>query len=132
MLVRGGQRPKPAILKIVEGNPGGRPIPTDEPAPGGEPVMPRWLRRQRAIALWDEVTGFAYWLTVADSYKLAAWCDRQADFERSRKKWTVSDRREHRTLGSEIGLDPSSRARMGSPNVKPKQQQQDPAAKYFA
>jgi hypothetical protein len=129
MAIRGA-RPTATVVKLATGNPGGRKLPIDEPTPGGEPVMPRWLRRQRSIALWDEVLGFAYWLTVADSYKLAMWCDRQADFERSRKKWTVSDRREHRTLGSELGFDPSSRTRMGSPNAKSKQQQ-DPAAKYF-
>ena len=108
-----GQRPKPAWMKVVDGNPGKRPVPTTEPAVTGDPVKPAWLAG-RGVELWDEVMTFAFWLSRADSYKLAAWCDRQAEFEKSRKrqKWTAADRREHRSLGTELGLDPSSRARM--------------------
>lgn len=131
-MIRGGQRPKPTLLRVVQGNPGKRTLPEGEPMPDGAPVKPRWLRRQRAIQLWDEVLGFAFWLTVADSYKLAAWCDRQADFEmvKSRKEWTAADRREHRSLGSELGFDPTSRARMGSNTGG--RQKKDIADKYFS
>lgn len=80
--------------------------------PEGKPAKPKWLKG-RGAALWDEVLAFVSWLTIADSYKLAAWCDRQADYERSRKQWTAADRREHRAAGSEIGLDNAARARMG-------------------
>ena len=45
--------------------------------------MPAWLEG-RGAELWREVIGFAAWLTVADGYKLAAWCDRQSDFEVNR------------------------------------------------
>lgn len=129
-----GRKPKPTHLKLVEGNPGHRALPEDEPTVSGGPVRPKWLKG-RPSGLWDEVLAFAYWLTIADSYKLAAWCDRQADFEKNRKAWTAADRREHRSLGSELGLDPSSRARMGNDlrgagsgkETKPK----DVAAKYF-
>jgi hypothetical protein len=125
-----GRKPTATIVKLATGNPGHRPLPEDAPTPEGAPVRPKWLRRVRAIELWDEVIAFAYWLTVADSYKLAAWADRQADFERSHRLWTASDRREHRTLGSELGLDPSSRVRMGSgSDGRPKQQ--DIAERYF-
>ncbi|OGA59977.1 MAG: hypothetical protein A3G81_26090 [Betaproteobacteria bacterium RIFCSPLOWO2_12_FULL_65_14] len=125
MAIRGAS-PKPTLLRLVEGNRGRRPIPRGEPMPEGAPVKPKWLKG-RAAALWDEVLAFAFWLTVADSYKLAAWCDRQRDFERHRKTWTAADRREHRSAGSELGLDPSSRARMGTKDAKKK----DAAEKYF-
>jgi phage terminase small subunit len=110
-----GAKPKPTHLKLVMGNPGDRPLPEGEPDPGGRPVKPKWLTGKRASALWDEVMGFAFWLTQADTYKLAAWCDRQAEFEvkKNRRAWTAADRREHRSLGSELGLDPASRARLG-------------------
>lgn len=127
----GGQRPTPTVLKLVTGNPGRRPVSTTEPMVKGKPVQPTWLTG-RGAELWEEVLGFAFWLTVADSYKTAAWCDRQADFEKSskRRKWTAADRREHRSLGSELGLDPSSRARMGA--VKNSDgEKKDPASKYF-
>lgn len=139
-----GQRPKPAFLKLITGNPGDRPVPSTEPLVHGDPVKPTWLIG-RGAELWDEVLGFGFWLSLADSYKLAAWCDRQAEFEKPRKraKWTASDRREHRSLGSELGLDPSSRARMAlnDPSAngrrvapsKPSEasEKKDPAAKYL-
>jgi phage terminase small subunit len=124
-----GARPKPTILKLVQGNPGHRRIPRGEPMPSGKPVPPNWLNG-RAVELWDEVSSLAFWLTEADSYKLAAWCDRQADFERSRKTWTAADRREHRSAGSELGLDPTSRARMGNTADAPSAPD-DPAGEYF-
>lgn len=123
-----GPKPKPTHLKLVEGNAGKRALPTDEPTPDGKPVKPKWLKG-RGAALWDEVLTFAFWLTVADSYKLAGWCDRQAQFERERKTWTAADRREHRSSGSELGLDPASRARMGKPPDGGKKN--DPSSQYF-
>lgn len=39
-----GNRPKPTKLKILHGNPGGRPINKHEPEPTlGIPLMPEWL-----------------------------------------------------------------------------------------
>lgn len=123
-----GVKPKPTQLRLVEGNAGKRPLPVDEPTPAGRPSMPKWLKGRGAL-LWAEVLAFAFWLTEADSYKLASWCDRQADFERRRKSWTAADRREHRAAGSELGFDPASRARMG--NGAADAPKSDPAAKYF-
>jgi hypothetical protein len=127
MAVR-GPKPKPTMLRLVEGNAGDRPLPGAEPDPGGRPVKPAWLKG-RGAQLWDEVLGFAFWLSQADGYKLAAWCDRQADFEKKRRTWTAADRREHRSAGSELGLDPSSRTRLGTDGGGTKKE--DAAAKYF-
>jgi hypothetical protein len=82
--------------------------------PEGGPVKPQWLTG-RGAELWGYLTRIAFWLREPDSFKLAAWCERQAEFEQPsiRANWTAADRREHRSLGSELGLDPSSRARMG-------------------
>jgi phage terminase small subunit len=128
----GGNRPKPTVLRLVTGNPGKRPLPVGEPMPRGKPVKPKWLKG-RGAALWDELLVLAFWLTEADSYKLAAWCDRQADFENKRKRqgWTAADRREHRSAGSELGLDPSSRTRMGTGGGDDGSEQKNPAAKYI-
>src|SRR5690348_15943600 len=125
-----GARPKPTALRLIDGNRGKRALPQNEPDPGGSPVKPSWLKG-RAAKLWDEVLGFAFWLTVADSYKLAAWCDRQALFEKAkvREAWTAADRREHRSLGSELGFDPSSRARLGTKPHGGKSK--DPAEQYL-
>lgn len=127
-----GQRPTPTVLRLVTGNPGKRPIPENEPMPQGKPVMPKWMKG-RGAALWVDVLAIAFWLTDADSYKLAAWCDQEADFEKpsKRKEWTAADRREHRAAGSELGLDPSARARMGGIK-KPDGEKKNPAAKYLS
>lgn len=64
------------------------------------------LRRGRGAELFAEIVGFATWLTFADSDKLAAWCDRHAEYEKSNKggSWTASDRSDHRAAASELGL----------------------------
>ena len=39
-----GRKPKPTKLKMITGNPGGRPLNKNEPEPtGGLPEMPKWL-----------------------------------------------------------------------------------------
>lgn len=53
-MARRGPKPKPNILKILEGNPGRRPINTAEPKPPvGLPPCPSKLTG-RAKELWDE------------------------------------------------------------------------------
>lgn len=50
-----GRRPKPAALKLVTGNPGGRPIPEDEPQPvPGWPDKPPRLGKIAAEE-WDRL-----------------------------------------------------------------------------
>jgi hypothetical protein len=126
-----GRKPKPAYVRLIEGNRGRRPIPQGLSEPSGKPVRPKWLRG-RATRLWTEVLSFATWLTIADSYKLAAWCDRQAQFEnpRERREWTAADRREHRAAGSELGLDLSARSRMGH-GPEDEAARLDPANEFF-
>lgn len=51
----GGRRPKPRALKLITGNPGGRPLPEDEPIPvAGWPDRPTHLSKV-AIAEWDRL-----------------------------------------------------------------------------
>src|SRR4051812_23845499 len=50
-----GRRPKPAALKLITGNPGGRPIPEDEPvAVPGWPDRPPRLGKV-ALGEWDRL-----------------------------------------------------------------------------
>jgi phage terminase small subunit len=109
-----GQKPTATVIKLATGNRGKRALPVGEPMLEDPPVMPKWLKG-RGAELWRDIVRIAFWLREPDSYKLAAWCDRQAEFEKPSKRaaWRAADRREHRSLGSELGLDPTSRARMG-------------------
>jgi hypothetical protein len=128
MAVR-GQRPKPAHLKLVEGNPGKRPIPKAEPTVSGKPAKPKYLKG-RSAELWDEVLESAVWLTTVDAYKLANWCQMEADRERNGEKWSEARRREWRSAGSEMLLDPIARARMGI--KQDGATHKDPAEEFFA
>jgi phage terminase small subunit len=118
------------LVKLATGNRGHHPLPKNEPMPDGDPVMPAWLNG-RAVELWVELTRICFWLKQPDSYKLALWCERTAQLEDPmiRGAWTNIDRTEWRQMGSELGLDPISRARMGM--VKRGTKAEDPAKKYF-
>ncbi|HEX3948220.1 MAG TPA: hypothetical protein VHW95_00050 [Steroidobacteraceae bacterium] len=75
------------------------------PEPSSRPLKPTWLA-SRAAELFEEIAGFATWLTVADSDKLAAWCARHAEYEQSGKgaSWPASARSDHRAAASELGI----------------------------
>jgi hypothetical protein len=118
----------PTELKIATGNRGRQALPVGEPIPEGVPVMPPGLEG-REVELWGELVAMCFWLKRPDSYKMGAWCKLQADFEAGWLKWTPGIWNQWRSLGGELGLDPSARARMGM--VKRGTKAEDPAAKYF-
>lgn len=122
-----GRKPTATVVKLATGNPGNRPIPQDEPQPVGALVKPPKIRG-RASQLWDEVAALAPWLTSAESFKLHVWCELHAEFERSPRKMVAARIGQLRAAGSELGLDPSSRARLGKVgDGKPK----DPTDRFF-
>lgn len=72
-----GRRPKPTEQKLLQGNPGRRPLNKNEPKPAtGAPTMPRWLSKA-ARAEWKEIVPILLGmkvLTRADGKALAAYC----------------------------------------------------------
>jgi hypothetical protein len=127
MAVR-GQKPKPTHLRLVQGNAGHRPVPSGEPVPEGAAEKPKSLKG-KAAKLWDEFIAPAFWLTRADSPKALMWCHLHAEFEKSPGNMVASRISQLRALGSELGFDPASRARLGTPGDNGKKK--DPAAKYL-
>lgn len=123
-----GRKPTATVIKLASGNPGKRPIPQGEPEPGGEIERPAKLKGKVA-ELWDRFIARAFWLTWADGPKALMWCHLQAEFERSPKNMQAARIAQLRSLGSELGLDPASRARLGTKdaNGKPK----DASDRYF-
>lgn len=116
-----GNRPVPTKLRILRGNPGGRPINDQEPEPiRGIPRIPKWLRKypiaikefKREAKLLDQM-GL---LTVADAGALAiraylasqiqTLADKRGDGKHTQIKGLIV---EYRQYGSLLGLDPSSR-----------------------
>jgi hypothetical protein len=121
-----GQRPTATIIKLARGNPGRRPI-LGEPIAEGKPVKPPRLRG-RPAKLWDEGVRVAPWLAAADGYKLHIWCELQAEFEQDPGRMLSSRIAQLRAVGSELGLDPTSRARLKTGAIKDKK---DPAAEFL-
>ena len=136
-----GRKPKPTLLKTLEGNPGKRPLNDREPVPpDGIPDCPDFLTDE-ARAEWfrtAKVLKEMQLLTLADRAALAAYCTaygRWVEAEKQVQKYgtivkspnkgfpmkspylTVADQalESMRKLMVEFGLTPSSRSRIKVP-----------------
>src|SRR5688572_8892567 len=137
-----GRKPKPTVLKLIEGNPGKRRLNDREPVPpDGMPDPPEFLDAE-ARAEWDrtsQVLTEMGLLTKADRSALAAYCvaySRWVQAEAQVAKYgtivkspekgfpmkspylTVADQalEAMRKLMVEFGLTPSSRSRIRVPD----------------
>lgn len=137
-----GRKPKPTVLKLMEGNPGKRPLNDREPVPPPEiPECPEFLDAE-AHAEWDrtsQVLAEMGLLTKADRSALAAYCvaysrwvqaeaqvarygtivkSPQKGFPMKSPYLTVADQalETMRKLMVEFGLTPSSRSRIRVPD----------------
>jgi hypothetical protein len=106
-----GTKPKPTVVKLVAGNPGKRPLQAGEPLPDGAPSPPIAMQG-RPRALWRRYIVKAWWLTSADAPKAWLWCEMQAEAEENPRAMTAARIGQLRALGSELGMDPASRARL--------------------
>lgn len=126
-----GRKPKPTHLHVIDGTlRGDRHKRDGEPEPDGRPVKPKKLkgRKSRASEIWDEIIERADWLSWADGPKAHVFCVLMAEFEKAPLKMPSARITQIRTLGSELGLDPSSRARIGGEGNRGKKD--DPLTKY--
>lgn len=123
-----GKKPKPPYLKIVQGNPGRRPIeiPSGPESREGPLKPPKKLTKEQA-ALWKRFIDPAHWLTDFDAPKAYAWVCLQAQHDEKPGEFKAALHGQLRLIGSELGLDPSSRARLGISTKR----NDDPNAKYF-
>lgn len=129
-----GRKPKPTAIKMIDGNPGKRPINRTEPIPiGGAGRPPAYLGRE-AKRYWRETVASmpSTLYTAADRGVLEAYCQQRAAMERLSRAMAKPDvttdqllagNRELRQvadlirrLGSELGLTPTARARMHVPD----------------
>ena len=143
-----GRKPKPSALKLIEGNPGKRPLPENEPKP--EPIAPKcptWLHKDakkewKRIAPQLERLGL---LTQVDMAALAGYCESWAQYKRAiefihkhgevypikddegRVKYlqqvpqvSIANKalQQVRAFCAEFGLTPSARGRMVVPGAK--------------
>jgi phage terminase small subunit len=110
-----GRPRKPTALRVLEGNPGKRPLPQNEPRPTGKAEMPGWLKPAAAV-VWGEYAPRLLelgLLTDVDGETFGQWCTLAARFRSQGAKMPASHIARMDALASKFGLDPSSRARMG-------------------
>jgi P27 family predicted phage terminase small subunit len=85
-----GPRPKPTHLKLLQGNPGHRPLPVDEPMPDGALVEPPAHLNAIQQRIWRESLANAPegLMRRLDSNVLARFCVAQSIFEDANEKVT--------------------------------------------
>ena len=131
-----GRKPKPAALKLIDGNPGKRPIGREPKPPDTRPTCPSYLS-PTAKAEWKRLAGALNeigLLTQIDRTVLAAYCQAYGRWVEAEKRlaetppllktpagyvqtspWiTISNKQVElmvRLMG-ELGLSPSARARL--------------------
>ena len=110
-----GRRPKPTALKLLEGNPGKRPLPENEPTPpDGDVVRPRM--RKRAAEVWEQYAPMVIemgLLTPVDVPAFAMLCALVAEAQKDPESMAAARIARMESLFSRFGMDPSSRARLG-------------------
>jgi len=140
--------PKPTNLKILEGNPGKRPLNLEEPQPSTEmPTCPAWLDHAAKLE-WKRVCPELHrlgLLTTIDRVALAGYCAAYSRWVRAEKEIqkafdydflgkdykmkrtkkpevqiAIDSLAQVKTFCAEFGLTPSSRARMQVPGKPPK------------
>lgn len=133
-MAKRGRKPKPTGLKVVEGNPGKRALPENEPEfDDGEVSAPEWIdERPRAwrvdfLAEWKRITTqLESWGIIgpANQGLLEAICTYYATGVKAAKDGNSSEMRQafeaYRKSLNECGLTPASKSRIGASDPKPK------------
>lgn len=136
-------RPKPTALKVIEGNPGKRPLPKNEPKPDLALIpCPQYLKSDKiAYAEWNRIIPELYklrLLTNVDRTSLEIYCTQYAVYRRAlmvindeglittnirngdKANPAAAIAREAakiiKAIAIEFGLTPSSRARISLPS----------------
>ena len=145
-----GRKPKPTTLKLIQGNPGKRPINKSEPVAKGEVEMPDWLS-DSAKSQWEIVSKTlkqSGLLTALDSQSLALYCEAFARFKEAsdalardgamivtpngmtmQSPWLAVANKSHDQmvkLLAEFGMTPSSRSKV----TATKQEEVNPFARF--
>ena len=124
-----GRKPKTPYVKLVTGNPGRRPI--DVPS-GPElregPLKAHGKLTKAQAAIWKRYIDTAPWLTEHDAPKAYAWVCLQARHDEDPAEFTAALHGQLRMLAAELGLDLSTRARLGISTKR----DDDPNSHYFS
>jgi hypothetical protein len=105
-----GRHPKITALRPLRGS--RHAALASEPMPTGTPVCPSKLSRKQRD-LWARYIAPAYWLSVVDEPKAIMFINLLHEYLAAPNRMPASRIRQMRFLGSELGLDPVARRRMG-------------------
>ena len=111
-----GQRPTPTALRLVKGTPPTRrrgAAGRAEPRPAGRPT-PLTPLEGRPATLWVSQIEPAWWLTGADSALCYVLVHLLAIFEADPAACNAATVSQIRAACSSLGLDPTTRARLGT------------------
>ncbi len=150
-----GRKPKPTALKIAQGNPGGKPLPKNEPKPTpGMPDPPAMLGSEER-AVWDrfvpellkmgvlaKVHGdmiASYCRAVVQERLAAAALAEQGHVVKTRYGQRVNPwfrvmqdaEKRRRAIAVEFGLTPASQARASKVEVESNEEPDDPALRLL-
>ena len=84
-----GRKPKPTALKILQGNPGKRPLNKNEPKPKNEIPSPPFRLDSEAMEEWNRITPLLEEmgvLTTVDGSALAQYCEQHGIFIRAKRQ----------------------------------------------
>ena len=145
-----GRKPKPRALRVLEGNPGKRPLPAEDLSANVLGEAPPTLTQKLERDTWTQVRSELWWLREADRSLLEIYCKSWCQMELAHNRilvLLVSDAPSDEYLAlqrlmdksrdtcirilSEVGGTTTSRVRVsrfGELETKPS----DPVAKYLA
>lgn len=111
-----GRPPKPAALRVLQGNPGKRPVRKEPDLPSGA-KPPAWLSKQ-ARRYWDELAPMldkAGLLKGTDADALGTYCQLKVKMVKLLRQGEFDTRlsSEWRQYMSRFGLTPADRAKVG-------------------
>lgn len=110
---------KPAALKVLDGNPGKRPIQA-EPEPTGEVQKPPGIRG-RAADIWEEYAPVLIdmgTLKSPDAHQFAVWCKLAAMSEKQFTRMSAGQITQMRLLAETFGMSATGRAKLGTTEKK--------------
>lgn len=118
-----GPPPKPTKLRVLQGNPGKRALPKNEPQTSGEAIRPQSLKGA-AAKVWDMYAPRYIamgTLTREDEPTFERWCLLKAKLDKDGiDEFPVGLHAALRSLESGFGMEPGARARLGGSGAKPK------------
>jgi hypothetical protein len=118
-----GNPRKPTALRILQGNPGKRALPKNEPHPPAGAEPPKWMGKKTRV-VWDALAPRLLELgvlTEVDAEPLAILCTLLVEFRVQARRGQPSSRlaAECRAYFGRFGMTPSDRSRVSVEPKKP-------------